>query len=126
MQKPIEHEVKETIVKIDYLQFDRKHEYKVVEDIKEFLPGAKLWEKITDDARKLKVMYTWFYRETFAYGSQTAKYMYYKKRGIDTENKWLKKIGYLAVENSQKKVEAMHFESRKHLFLLLILYDVLL
>ena len=99
LQKPIEHEVKETIVKIDYLQFDRKHEYKVVEDIKEFLPGAKLWEKITDDARKLKVVYTWFYRETFTYGSQAPKYMYYKKRGIDTENKWLKKIGYLAVEN---------------------------
>ena len=25
--------------------------------------------------------------------------MYYKKRGIDTTNKWLKKISYLSVEN---------------------------
>ena len=98
LQETIKHEIKETITKIDYLEFDVSKKYKVVEAIKEFLPGATLWEKL-DDSRKLKVVYTWFYRETFTYGSQTAKYMYYKKRGIDTENKWLKKISYLAVEN---------------------------
>jgi DNA primase len=98
LQETIKHEVKETITKIDYLEFDSKKEYKLIEDIKEFLPNTKLWEKL-DDVQKLKVVYTWLYRETFTYGSQAAKYMYYKKRGIDTTNKWLKKIGYLAVEN---------------------------
>ena len=98
LQETIKHEIKETITKIDYLEFDVSKKYKVVDAIKEFLPGATLWEKL-DDSRKLKVVYTWFYRETFTYGSQTAKYMYYKKRGIDTENRWLKKISYLAVEN---------------------------
>ena len=98
LQETIKHEVKETITKIDYLEFDSRKKYKLVDDIKEFLPNTKLWEKL-DDAQKLKVVYTWLYRETFTYGSQAAKYMYYKKRGIDTTNKWLKKISYLAVEN---------------------------
>ena len=98
LQETIKHEIKETITKIDYLEFDSRKKYKLVDDIKEFLPNTKLWEKL-DDAQKLKVVYTWLYRETFTYGSQAAKYMYYKKRGIDTTNKWLKKIGYLAVEN---------------------------
>ena len=98
LQETIKHEIKETITKIDYLEFDSRKKYKLVDDIQEFLPDTKLWEKL-DDAQKLKVVYTWLYRETFTYGSQAAKYMYYKKRGIDTTNKWLKKIGYLAVEN---------------------------
>ena len=98
LQETIKHEIKETITKIDYLEFDSRKKYKLVDDIKEFLPNTKLWEKL-DDAQKLKVVYTWLYRETFTYGSQAAKYMYYKKRGIDTTNKWLKKISYLAVEN---------------------------
>ena len=98
LQETIKHEIKETITKIDYLEFDSRKKYKLVDDIQEFLPNTKLWEKL-DDAQKLKVVYTWLYRETFTYGSQAAKYMYYKKRGIDTTNKWLKKIGYLAVEN---------------------------
>ena len=98
LQETIKHEIKETITKIDYLEFDSRKKYKLVDDIQEFLPDTKLWEKL-DDAQKLKVVYTWLYRETFTYGSQAAKYMYYKKRGIDTTNKWLKKISYLAVEN---------------------------
>ena len=98
LQETIKHEIKETITKIDYLEFDSRKKYKLVDDIQEFLPNTKLWEKL-DDSQKLKVVYTWLYRETFTYGSQAAKYMYYKKRGIDTTNKWLKKISYLAVEN---------------------------
>ncbi|MCT7578742.1 toprim domain-containing protein [Aliarcobacter butzleri] len=98
LQETIQHEVKETILKIDYLEFDSKKEYKVINDIKEFMPNSKIWDKL-DNNQRLKVVYTWFYRETFTYGSQTAKYMYYKKRGIDTNNKWLKKISYLSVEN---------------------------
>ena len=98
LQETIKHEIKETITKIDYLEFDSRKKYKLVDDIQEFLPDTKLWEKL-DDAQKLKVVYTWLYRETFTYGSQAAKYMYYKKRGIDTTNKWLKKISYLSVEN---------------------------
>ncbi|WP_418181318.1 toprim domain-containing protein (plasmid) [Aliarcobacter lanthieri] len=100
LQETIKHEIKETITKIDYLEFDSKKAYKMVKDIKEFLPNTKLWEKL-DNVQKLKVVYTWFYRETFAIsdGPQKAKYMYYKKRGIDTSNKWLKKISYLSVEN---------------------------
>lgn len=98
LQETINLEIKETITKIDYLEFDSTKKYKVVDDIQEFLPDTKLWEKL-DDAQKLKVVYTWLYRETFTYGYQAAKYMYYKKRGIDTTNKWLKKISYLAVEN---------------------------
>ena len=98
LQETTKHEIKETITKIDYLEFDSRKKYKPVDDIQEFLPNTKLWEKL-DDVQKLKVVYTWLYRETFTYGSQAAKYMYYKKRGIDTTNKWLKKISYLSVEN---------------------------
>ncbi|MFY4796943.1 hypothetical protein ACOTVS_10490 [Aliarcobacter butzleri] len=93
-------EAEKKIYTCEYLIFDESIKYNKVEDLAPFLPSGKLWEKLTD-LQKLKVVYTWFYRETFAIsdGPQKAKYMYYKKRGIDTSNKWLKKISYLSVEN---------------------------
>ena len=62
------------------------------------MPQNDIWGTF-DNVQKLRVIYTWFYNKSFELGSNAPKYTYYKKRGLDTNNKWLKRISYLAVED---------------------------
>lgn len=84
--------------KIEYLEFDLSIKYNFIKDIKPFLPSGRYWPTFSDE-QKLRLIYTWFYNKSFELGSNSPKYNYYRKRAIDTENKWLKRIGYLAVED---------------------------
>ncbi len=94
--KSIETEIK--VKEIEYLIFDESIKYNYIKNIKEFFPNTEDWKSFNAQQR-LRVVYTWFYNRSFELGSNKAKYGYYKNRGIDTENKWLKRIGYLAVED---------------------------
>lgn len=83
---------------IDYMVFDENIKYNYIKDLNPYLPSGKHWATFTN-AQKLRSIYTWFYNKTFDLGTNAPKYSYYKKRGIDTNNKWLKRISYLAVED---------------------------
>lgn len=98
IQKAKEIEVEKKPKEIEYMVFDENVKYNFIKDIKDFFPDTSYWKSF-DDKQKLRLVYTWFYNRSFELGSNKAKYGYYKNRGIDTENKWLKRIGYLAVED---------------------------
>ena len=83
---------------VEYIEFDDNIKYNYIKNIKDFFPNTDYWKSF-DDKQKLRVVYTWFYNRSFELGSNKAKYGYYKNRGIDTENKWIKRIGYLAIED---------------------------
>ena len=92
VEKPkIEFEVK-------YFEFDLNIKYNFIKDMNPFLPSGNYWTSFNDE-QKLRSVYTWFYNKSFELGSNSPKYNYYRKRAIDTENNWLKRIGYLAVED---------------------------
>ncbi len=83
---------------IQYMNFDESIKYRYIKDLNDFMPQNDIWGTF-DNVQKLRVIYTWFYNKSFELGSNAPKYTYYKKRGIDTNNKWLKRISYLAVED---------------------------
>lgn len=84
--------------KVKYFEFDENKKYNFIKDLSPFLPDGNEWKNF-DNIQKLRVAYTWFYNKSFELGSNAPKYSYYKKRAINSENKWLKRIGYLAVED---------------------------
>lgn len=83
---------------IEYLAFNKDLKYNFIKELNAFMPNGEYWGTF-DSVQKLRVIYTWFFNKSFELGSNKAKYAYYKNRGIDVQNNWLKRIGYLAVED---------------------------
>jgi DNA primase len=88
--------------KIEYMTFDVSGKYASIE-LRRFY---KDYHKMTT-AQRLKMVYTFLYRYS-AQGDHKAKYAYYgKERGISSDNRYIKAIGYLNQKQLKYVVDRM-------------------